>query len=101
MQSCVNFFVELQSNRVYFTSWICTLFWHSLVSRHILQHYVGPDWFFVEQVGMWNIGSLCGKGGEVCEELRKRMIDVYCLLEVRWRGQGSRMLGMNGWRCKM
>ena len=34
------------------------------------------------------------KGGEVCEEVRKRMIDVCCLLEVRWRGQGSRMLGM-------
>ena len=31
------------------------------------------------QVGMWNIGSLSGKGGE----LRNRMIDVCCLLEVR------------------
>ena len=39
----------------------------------------------------WNIGSLSGKG-EVCEELRKRMIDVCCLWEVRWRGQGSMML---------
>ena len=26
------------------------------------------------------------KGGDVCEELRKRMIDVCCLQEVRWRG---------------
>ena len=24
------------------------------------------------------------KGGEACEELRKRMIDVCCLQEVRW-----------------
>ena len=31
------------------------------------------------------------KGGEVCEELRKRMIDVCCLQEVRWRWQGVRM----------
>ena len=29
-----------------------------------------------------------GKGGEVSDELRKRMIDVCCLLEVRWRGLG-------------
>ena len=32
----------------------------------------------------WYLGSLSGKGGEVCEELRKRMIDVCCLLEERW-----------------
>ena len=43
------------------------------------------------QVGMWNLSSLSGKGGYVCEEPRKRMIDVCCLHEVRWRGQGSRM----------
>ena len=39
------------------------------------------------------------KRGEVCEELRKRMIDVCCLQEVR--GQGARMLGVKGRRCKL
>ena len=29
------------------------------------------------------------------------MIGVCCLLEVRWRGQGVRMLGMKGRRCKL
>ena len=29
----------------------------------------------------WNLGSLSGMGGENCKELRKRMIDVCCLLE--------------------
>ena len=29
------------------------------------------------------------------------MIDVCCLLEVRWRGQGTRMLGMIGRRYKL
>ena len=29
------------------------------------------------------------------------MIDVCCLLEVRWRGQGARMLGMKGRRYKL
>ena len=49
----------------------------------------------------WNFGWLSGNGLEVCEELRKRMIDVCCLQEVRWRGQGARMLVMNGRRYKL
>ena len=36
------------------------------------------------------------KRGDVCEKLRKKMIDVCYLQEVRWREQGSRMLGMKG-----
>ena len=31
------------------------------------------DWRFEVRVGMWIVGSLSGKGGEVCEVLRKRM----------------------------
>ena len=52
-------------------------------------------------VGMWNLSSLRGKGGDVCEELRMRMIDVCCLQEVRWRRQGATMLGMKGKRCRL
>ena len=52
-------------------------------------------------VGKWNLGSVSEKGGEVCEELRKRKTDVYWLQEVRWRGQGARMLGMKGRRYKL
>ena len=48
-------------------------------------------------VGMWSMGSLCERG-EVCAVLRKGMIDVCCLLEVRWRGQGARLLWMDGGR---
>ena len=39
--------------------------------------------------------------GEVYEELRRRMIDVCCLQEVRWRGQGTRMLVMKGRRYNL
>ena len=46
-------------------------------------------------------GNLIRVGGKVCEELRKRMIDVCCLQEVRWGGVGSRMLGMKGRKCKL
>ena len=47
----------------------------------------------------WNIGSMSGKG-EVCEELRKRMVDVL-FQEVRCGGQGSWMLEMEGKRYKL
>ena len=53
---------------------------------------------FGVRVGTWNLGSLIGNGGTVCEELGKMMIDVCCLQEMRWRGQGARMLGMKGRR---
>ena len=73
---------------------------HPLAYKHYLQHDGRLDRRFGVLVWKGNLGSLTGKGVEVCEELRKRMIDVCCLQEVRWRGHGARMLGMKGWRCK-
>ena len=35
-----------------------------------------PDGRFGVRVGTLHVGSLSGMGGEICEELRKRMIDV-------------------------
>ena len=46
-------------------------------------------------------GSLRVSGADVCEELRGRMIAVCCLYEVRLRGWGARMLGMEGRRYKV
>ena len=46
--------------------------------------------------GSWNVGSICGRGTEVCEELRKRKVVVCCLQEVRWRGEGARFFGVKG-----
>ena len=57
-----------------------------------------PDGRIGVWVGMWKIGSLSGNGGEVSEELRKRMNDVRRSQEVRWRGEGAKMLGMKGRR---
>ena len=53
------------------------------------------------RVGTWNLGSLSGKVGHVCEELRKRMIVECDLQKVRWRGLGARMLEMKGRRNKL
>ena len=49
------------------------------VHNHSLQYGGTPDWRFGMQVGALNFGSLSGQEGE---ELRKRMIYVFCLQEV-------------------
>ena len=74
---------------------------HPGVCKHSYQYDRRPDGCFVVWVVMWNLGSLSGKGSEVCDELRKRMIDVCCLWDVRWKGQSVRMLGMEGRRYKL
>ena len=52
-------------------------------------------------VGTWNVGSISGRGTEVCEELRKRRMDVCCLQNVRWRGQGVLFMDAKGRRYKL
>ena len=37
----------------------------------------------------------------MCEELRKRKVDVCCLQEVRWRGEGARFFSVKGRRYKL
>ena len=59
---------------------------HPGACKFSLQYDWRSDECFGVRFWVWNLGSLSGKGGEVCEELRKRMIDVCCLPEVRWRG---------------
>ena len=54
--------------------------------EHNMQNDGRPDERFGVRVGMWNLGSLSGKVGDICEEPRKTMIEVCCLQEVTWRG---------------
>ena len=42
--------------------------------------------------GTWNIGTLKSKSGEVCEVLCRRKVEVCCIQEVRWKGEGCRAL---------
>ena len=51
--------------------------------------------------GSWNVSSICGRGTEVGEELRKRKVDVCCLQEVRWKGEGARFFSVKGRRYKL
>ena len=52
------------------------------------------------KVGTWTVGSMSKRGTEVCEELRKKRVDVCCLQEVKWRGQGVQFMGAKGRRYK-
>ena len=37
----------------------------------------------------------------MCDELWMRNVDLRCLQEVRWRGCGSRLAGLQGRRCEL
>ena len=50
-----------------------------------LQNHGEPDEQLGVRVGTWNVGSMCGRGAEVCEEMRKTRMDMCYLQEVRWR----------------
>ena len=52
-----------------------------------LQYDGKPDWRIVMRVKSSNMDSTWSKGREPCEELDKRMTDVYGLQELRRRGQ--------------
>ena len=51
--------------------------------------------------GNWNVTSICRRGTEVCEELRKRKVDVCSIQEVRWRGYGAQFLTVEKRRFKL
>ena len=36
---------------------------------------------------------MSGKWGEISETLKRGCVDVFCLQEVRWKGQGAKMIG--------
>ena len=74
---------------------------HPGLRKHCLQNDGKPDERFGVRVGTWNIRSMSGRGTEVCEELRKKRMNVCCLQEVRWRGQAARFLGVKSRRYKL
>ena len=53
------------------------------------------------RLGTRNIGTLSLKGLEICDEQWKRNVDLCCLQEVRWRGCGARLVGLQGRKHKL
>ena len=49
--------------------------------------------------GTLNVGSLCGRKTEVCEELRKRTVDVRCMQEMKMQKPRSLFCGDKGINC--
>ena len=43
------------------------------------------------------MGSISGKWGEISSTLKRCCVDICCLEEVRWKGQGVKMTG-NGFK---
>ena len=44
-----------------------------------------------------NVGSISGKWEEISETLKRHCVEICCLQEVRWKGQGAKMIG-NGFK---
>ena len=51
--------------------------------------------------GTLNVGSLCRKKTDVCKKLKKKREDVYCMQEVRWKGNRARFVNTLGQRYKL
>jgi len=45
------------------------------------------------KIRMVNVGSMAKRSGEVAEMVGRRGLDFCCLQEMRWRGEGVRMIG--------
>ena len=50
-----------------------------------------PDIQFGILFSTWNVGSMSRKWGERSEIFKRRCVDICCLQEVRWKGQGANM----------
>ena len=47
------------------------------------------------------LNSTLGRKTKVCDELRKRRVDMCCMQEVRWKAQGACFVGTLGQKCKL
>ena len=56
-----------------------------------------PDVQFGIRFSTWNVGSISGRWGEISETLKRRCVDICCVQEVKWKGEGARMIG-NGFK---
>jgi hypothetical protein len=52
------------------------------------------------RIGSLNVGTLRKRSGEVVEMIARRRLDFCCVQESRWKGEGARLLGGEGMRCK-
>ena len=56
-----------------------------------------PDVQFRIWFSTCNVGSMLGKGGGIFKALKKHCVDICCLQEMRWKGQGAEII-RNGFK---
>jgi len=52
------------------------------------------------RLGSLNVGTMKGKSAEVVDMLMRRKVDVCCVQETRWKGEGVRMIKANNVKYK-
>jgi exonuclease III len=52
------------------------------------------------RVATWNVGSMSGRSGELVEVLARRKVDVCCIQETIWKGEGTKVRSNEGQRFK-
>ena len=57
-----------------------------LLNGQRVQRISGLQKFDV-RFGSWNVGGFCGRGMEVCKQLRKRKVDMCCQQKVHGEGK--------------
>ena len=56
-----------------------------------------PNIQFRIRSSIWNVVSISGNWGEISDTLKLCCVDISCLQEVRWKGQGTKIIG-NGYK---
>ena len=56
-----------------------------------------PDVQYGIRFSTWNVGSISGKRGEISDTLKRHCVNICCLQEIRWKEQGTKMIG-NGFK---
>ncbi|KAK3540850.1 hypothetical protein QTP86_002352 [Hemibagrus guttatus] len=45
------------------------------------------------RIGTLNVGTMTGKGRELADMMERRMVDILCVQETRWKGSKARSIG--------
>jgi len=42
------------------------------------------------RIGAWGVGTLTGKSRELAEVLRRRKVNIFCVKEIKWKGEKAK-----------
>lgn len=53
------------------------------------------------RLGSLNVGTMTGRSAEVVDMLMRRKVNVGCVQEIRWKGEGAKMIKANSVKYKL